>query len=251
MDDFRKIFDTISDEFDRWRPRYCAALFDDIIAYAQLGPGKAVLEIGPGTGQATGPILRIGCDYMAIELGENMTRAMKEKFGHYENFSIVNADFETHDFGGQTFDLVYSAAAFQWIPEGVGFPKAFELLKRGGKLALFACWGDEKSAGEALYAKIQEVYAAHFHPETEYTCSLAYENAVKYGFVDFESRTYTGERHFTADEYVGLTATHAPHITLPEPHRARFFEGIRQAVLEAGDRMTIRDTYALRLAGKP
>jgi 16S rRNA A1518/A1519 N6-dimethyltransferase RsmA/KsgA/DIM1 with predicted DNA glycosylase/AP lyase activity len=117
MDDFRKVFDGISGEFDKWRPHYCDALFDDIIAYAELGPGKRVLEIGPGTGQATEPILRTGCDYLAIELGENMTRAMKEKFGHWENFSIVNADFETYDFGGQAFDLIYSAAAFQWIPE--------------------------------------------------------------------------------------------------------------------------------------
>jgi len=27
MDDFRKVFDGISDEFDRWPPRCCDALF--------------------------------------------------------------------------------------------------------------------------------------------------------------------------------------------------------------------------------
>lgn len=41
-------------------------------------PGKKVLELGPGTGQATEPILNTGCDYYAIELGGNLADMMKE-----------------------------------------------------------------------------------------------------------------------------------------------------------------------------
>ena len=43
--EFRKIFDTIPEQFDRWRPRYCAELFAELIAYAEIGPGKTVLEL--------------------------------------------------------------------------------------------------------------------------------------------------------------------------------------------------------------
>ena len=32
--DFRKTFDRIPDQFDKWRPRYCDELFRDIIEYA-------------------------------------------------------------------------------------------------------------------------------------------------------------------------------------------------------------------------
>ena len=70
--EFRKIFDTIPEQFDKYRPRYSAELFADLIEYADIGPGKTILEIGPGTGQATTPILSTGCDYHAIELGENI-----------------------------------------------------------------------------------------------------------------------------------------------------------------------------------
>ena len=55
--EFRKVFDTIPEQFDRYRPRYCPALFSDLISYAGIGPGKTLLELGPGTGQATDPIL--------------------------------------------------------------------------------------------------------------------------------------------------------------------------------------------------
>jgi len=85
--EFRKIFDTIPDQFDKYRPRYCAELFPDLAEYAGIGPGKTVLEIGPGTGQATDPILNTGCDY----------------------------------------HMIYSAAPIQWIPEEIAFSKTYGL----------------------------------------------------------------------------------------------------------------------------
>ena len=48
--EFRKVFDTIPEQFDRYRPRYSEELFSDLIDYAAIGPGKTVLELGPGTG---------------------------------------------------------------------------------------------------------------------------------------------------------------------------------------------------------
>ena len=130
--EFRKVFDTIPEQFDKYRPRYSAELFTDLIEYAEIGPGKSVLELGPGTGQATDPILNTGCDYNAIELGEHLFEMMNRKYGQYPNFSIVNDDFITYDFENQKFDLIYSAATIQWIPEDVAFAKTFELLKPGG-----------------------------------------------------------------------------------------------------------------------
>lgn len=135
--DFRTIFEQVPDEFDKWRPRYCDELFKDLIEYAHLDSNKEVLEIGPGTGQATEPILKTGCSYKAIELGASFSEIMSNKFASYKNFSIVNADFETYPFESEGFDLVYSAAAFQWIPERIGYPKAYDILKSGGSFAMF------------------------------------------------------------------------------------------------------------------
>ena len=80
-----------------------------------------------GTGQATEPILNTGCDYHAIELGEHLADMMKSKYGKRVNFDIVNADFIIHDFGNQRFDMIYSAATIQWIPEDIAFQKTFDL----------------------------------------------------------------------------------------------------------------------------
>lgn len=165
--EFRKIFDTIPEKFDKWRPRYCQEAFDCIVEAAQIGPAKSVLEIGPGTGQATDPILRTGCDYMAIELGEHLTEFMSDKYKSCSNFQIVNGDFENYDFGTRKFDLIYSAATIQWIPEEIAFPRAFDLLKSGGTLAMMTIKGDYESSNKVLYDKIQAVYKEFFHPETQ------------------------------------------------------------------------------------
>ena len=249
--EFRKIFDTIPDKFDKYRPRYSAALFDDLIAYADIGAGKTVLELGPGTGQATGPILKTGCDYRAIELGEHLAAKMEENFGHYPNFSITCDDFITHDFGEQRFDMIYSAATIQWIPEEIAFAKTFSLLKPGGVLAMMLTRSDYRTPNEALYQEIQKVYEAHWRPVEHYGRKFVYTNAQNYGYVDFERREYHGRREMTAEEYVAFSGTHCDHIDIPEPHRSAFFGGLRDAVLAAGDKIVFEDTYVLMLAKKP
>ena len=249
--DFRKTYDRIPEQFDKWRPRYCDELYDAVIAYAGLDPGKAALEIGPGTGQATEPFLKTGCNYLAIELGEHLAAFMRNKFGTYDNFHIVNADFETHDFGAQKFDLVYSAATIQWIPEKIGFPKIYDLLRSGGTLAMFMTYTDEKMPNGGLYDAIQAVYDNCFCPETKYTCKLDYGNAVHYGFTELKYREWKKVRVFNAEEYVEyVSSTQVEQITLQEPYRSRFFDGLKEAVTNAGNRIILNDTIALYLTKK-
>ena len=250
--EFRKVFDTIPEQFDRYRPKYSKELFDALISYAGIGPGKDVLELGPGTGQATDPILATGCNYHAIELGEHLYAKMREKYGKFPNFEIVNDDFITHDFGAQKFDMIYSAATIQWIPEEIAFSKCFSLLKPGGTLAMMMTVGDYKTPDETLYRNIQKVYDAYFKPETSYMHGrFGYLNAPSYGFTEVEKREFHGTRVFTTEEYLAFCGTHCDHIVLPEPWKSSFYDGLRKAVEEGGDRVQFNDTYVLYLTKKP
>jgi ubiquinone/menaquinone biosynthesis C-methylase UbiE len=188
---------------------------------------------------------------LAIELGENLAEYTKNKFHSYDNFQIVNADFETYDLGYNKFDLVYSAAAIQWIPEKIGFPKVYDILKNGGTFAMMMTRTDYKSPNEDLYSKIQDIYDKYFRPETEYTCKLNYSNVVNYGFVDFECRSYHKTREYNADDYVSLISTHSDHITLQEPYKSKFYTGVKDAILKFGNKITLYDTIVLYLTRKP
>lgn len=170
----------------------------------------------------------------------------------FPNFYIVNDDFITYNFGSQKFDMIYSAATIQWIPEEVAFAKTFELLNPGGTWAMMLTKGDYKTPNEDLFNKIQQVYNKYFRPEIEYKQgSFKYANASKYGYVDFEKREFYGNCEFAADEYVVFCGTHCDHIVIPEPYKIKLFHGPREAVLEAGNKIVFHDTFLLFLAKKP
>ncbi len=252
QDEFRRVFDTIPDQFDRFRPRYSGELFSFLNHRAGIGPGKSVLEIGPGTGQATEPVLGTGCEYHAIELGENLYRKMIGKFGKLPNFEIVNDDFITHDFGDERFDMIYSAATIQWIPQDIAYARCFALLKPGGTLAMMLTRSEYRSENEPLYQEIQALYDRYYRPEIPYTHgNFDYTAASGYGFSEVERFEFKGQRILTADEYVRFSGTHCDHIVIPEPIRTEFFDGLRNAVLRAGDRIVFNDTYVLYLTKKP
>lgn len=248
--ELRKIFDTIPEKFDKWRPQYCDEVFEYLIDHVHLNTQKSILEIGPGTGQATEPILKTGCHYLGVELGENLAKYTQNKFKCYKNFHLIHDDFITHDFGKEKFDFIYSAATIQWIPEKIAFSKTHELLKNGGTLAMMMLHGDYKTPNEALYYEIQKVYAEYFHPETPYTQKFDYGNVVNYGFTEFQRLEFYSKREYTADEYIEYLGTHCDHIALKEPFQSNFYEGIRNAILSFGDKICFHDTIILYLAKK-
>ncbi len=249
--DFRKTFDKIPEEFDKFRLRYCQELFQELRQVCGLDSQKKVLEIGPGTGQATEPVLKTGCDYTAIELGENFTAVMKEKFGGYSNFHIVNADFETYEFEKETYNLVYSAATIQWIPEQIAFTKTYDMLKPGGYLAMFMARCDRWTANPGLAEEMDKVYEQHFHVKQKYTCKMEYKNAINYGFTNFVYKEWKKERVLNAEEFCSYIGTHCDHINLEEPYKSKFYEGIRKAIQNVGDKITLIDTIPLYLVQKP
>lgn len=222
--DFRKTFDKIPESFDKYRPRYCNELFQE---------------------------LETVCDYTAIELGENFTSLMKDKFGCYQNFHIVNADFEKYGFPDDTYDLMYSAATIQWIPEQIAFTKTYRMLKPGGRLAMFMTRSDETSANPSLKSEIDKVYDKYFRVKQRYHCKLNYENVLNYGFENLQYKEWKNVRKLNADEYICYISTHCEHITLDEPYRSKFYAGIKEAIMAAGNEIVIIDTIPLYLVHKP
>jgi SAM-dependent methyltransferase len=259
--DYRKIFDTIPEEFDKWRPRYCDELFIDLIKHSSLSADKSALEIGPGTGQATEPIIKTGCSYQAIELGENFAEFMTNKFQSYDNFTLIHADFELYDFGQNKFDLVYSAAAFQWIKEDIGYPKVYDMLKSGGTFATFGVASGSRIP--ALDDKMQEIYADAelWKTEFDYANYIKARNSAdeldtigklkKYGFVDAECRQYSNTREFNCEDYISYIQTHSTHIGLKEPHKSRFYSAVRDVITGFGGNVTLNDEIILNIARKP
>ncbi len=242
--------DRIPEHFDKWGIRYPDELFSEIINYAGLGPDKSALELGPGVGQGTEPILKTGCSYLGIETGENLTEFTKNKFSSYNNFQIVNADFELFQFGAQRFDLVYSVGPYQWIPGPIRFPRAYSLLNKNGTLACIMAVTDEKGPNEALYNQLRKVSSGFFMSGTIYKTSSNYSYYEEFGFSDFKEISYQRTRILTAEEYYLYIENQYDLYSLREHHKTRLFDGIKEVISEAGGFITLNDYIELLLARK-
>ena len=253
----RRSFNEDAANYDRWRPGYPDGVFEEIVRYSGIGPGKRALEIGIGTGQATGPILKTGCAVTAVELGEKLAAYSKEKFREFPNLKVQILPFEDYEEPDGSFDLIYSATAFHWIPEKIGFPKVYRLLKNGGTLALW--WNRPLPAGpEELSREIQQVYDRYRpeiarKPEEDKTSVYRKirETVLFHGFTEPEFRLFRAERTLNADGYVQLLNTYSDHRTASPEMKEAFESGIRQAILNHGGRITLSDSIDLYLARKP
>jgi len=260
--DLRKTFNEDIVNYDKWRPNYCSELFDLIIQTAQLNVGKTALEIGCGTGQATGPILRTGCQVTAVELGEGLAAFTAEKFKQWNSLKVVQGEFEQYRGEANSMDLVFSATAFHWIPEEIGYPRVYRFLKPGGTLALFWNRPRANSESDPLHVDIQKVYdefrSVGKFKEVKPNIKAEAERYVhilltleKYGFVQAECSLFNATRLFTPGEYISLLETYSDHRSMPEPEKSRFYDKIKQTIEQHGGIMKIYDTMDLYLAKKP
>ena len=242
--------------YDKMRPTYVKGLYDDVIRFTELDASKKALEIGIGTGQATQPFLDTGCTLTAVELGGSMAEFTREKFSKYDHFTVVNSDFETFALENNSYDLIYSATAFHWIPEEVGYAKVFNLLKSGGVMALF--WnhpareeGEFETAIQKIYAKYQNSSKSSVHRFSEEKCLEITETIRKYGFIEVEYKLYHRTRSFDASQYMALLNTYSDHRAWQEEIRVIVEKELSEAINHFGGKIDIQDTIDLYLARKP
>lgn len=250
-------FDTASELYAKMRPDYVDALYKDIFDYVPIDEASTAVEIGIGGGQATLPILQTGCKVTAVEYGAHLAELCREKFRDYPNFSCVTEKFEDFVCDAGACDLVYSASAFHWIPEEIGYTKVSEMLKSGGVFARFANHPYADKGRPELVKVIQKLYAVYMPNSAspkEYTAEDAERRAniaAKYGFADSCYKLYHRTRSFTAKEYVSLLGTYSDHIAMEDGVREEFFAKIEQTIDAFDGQITIYDTIDLQLARKP
>ncbi len=259
--DLGRAFNKMAPAYDKFRPAYPDELYQEILTYSPITSSSRVLEIGAGTGKATLPILLTGCSLTAIEPGGNLAKICSEKFAGFPNFSIITDKFEDVSLPKDTFDLVFSATAFHWIPEELAYPKVFSILKNGGTFAQFANHPDPYIDKEDLGKELELLYSKYFYsfldlPKAKYEpfdkgrAKQKVLTAGKYGFSDCRFYLFHRNRTFSAKEYIQLLGTYSDHISIPEPIRSEFFSKIEDAINRHGGTITVKDTIDLQLSRK-
>lgn len=230
------------------RPGYPARVFEVLAGRCAVGPGSEVLEIGPGVGQATLPMLDLGARVTAVEPGAALAARLAERTLDRPTDILVSR-FEDAVLPPASFDVVASATAFHWVDQEVGLRRAAQLLRDSGWLALWwTFWGDPDRPDplhDALVLLLEakaphlvgDEASARAHIADVAARAAAVEAVDAFGPV--EQETIRWEGHHDAREIRGIFATFSGWIALPEPLRTELLDALAALV---GDRLGGRVT---------
>ena len=115
--------------YDRTRPRYPDALVQKILA---AGHGSHVLDVGCGSGIVARPFLEAGSDVLGVDPDERMA-----SFARHRGLEVEVSTFESWDAAGRQFDFLVAGQSWHWVDPMIGAARAAEVLRPGGRLALF------------------------------------------------------------------------------------------------------------------
>jgi SAM-dependent methyltransferase len=136
MADPKESFDLAPKDYNDGRPPYPDEVFDWIIQRTGITTGNQLVEIGPGTGQATIKFAQRGYPVHCIERGGNLAEFLRQKCRPYRVTVDVCSFEEWRPQPPLETSLIYCANAFHWLDPDVQFKKCHDLLCDGGYLVL-------------------------------------------------------------------------------------------------------------------
>jgi SAM-dependent methyltransferase len=242
----RQTFETVPALYDRVRPTYPAALFVDLTS--AIRPGGRILEIGPGTGQATLPLAERGFEVVAVELGAALAAFARARLAAFPRVEIVNGDFERTCFDG-SFDAVVAFTSFHWIDPALRYAKAASLLRPRGVLAVTEVSHVRVEGDDPFWVEMQADYDAVVPgPDNRPPPLLAEVGDLRAEidatglFAEVDVRRYVWQVTYGAAEYVDLLRTYSPNIARDPETSLELLRRIR-ARISARDDPRVTKSY--------
>lgn len=233
MDGPRGTFDEDAELYDRMRPRYPTGLVDSLTGRAGLTTRSRVLEVGPGTGQLTVPLAKLGCAITAVELGSSLAGVARRNLRSFPRVRVELGAFEEWTPPLEPFDAMVCATAIHWIDPVHRFTKAARALRPGGTLALVTTH-HVAGAGDALFERIQGCYE-RWDPATPKGLRPRDPSLVSTAFAELDRPPWEGpvrvDRHlrdltYTTAQYLDVLMTYSGHRALAPDSRRGLFDCI-------------------------
>ncbi|TME92092.1 MAG: methyltransferase domain-containing protein [Chloroflexi bacterium] len=272
----RTTFSEAAELYDRMRPGYPRAVFEELAEFGRLGPGSRVLEIGCGTGQATLPLAQRGYRVTAVELGAELAAIARRKLASFPGVEVVVSAFEdwpapwSEAERGSTpwseaergplphdkFDAVVSATAFHWLDPAVRVARSAAVLRPSGTLAII---GTEHIAGgdTAFFTEAQACYE-RWDPSTPPGLRLQNASEIPRDSAELDQsglfervvfHRYEWTETYSASAYRDLLLTYSGHRALESDRREHLLACITELIEgRYGGSITKRYLTELRLA---
>ncbi|MEO3796611.1 class I SAM-dependent methyltransferase [Nonomuraea sp. B10E15] len=227
-------FGVMAEAYERFRPGYPARLADMVMAYAAQ-PVLTALEIGAGTGKATRLFAERGIIVTATDPDGAMLAELRKHVP--ASVSTVRAAFEDLR-PGETYGLVYAAAALHWTDPEERWSRVAALLGPGGVFASFG--GPVRLADPAVEEAVRvarspflasdEVPSPDGTPPEEAMQWPGTELQRSPWFADVRQSVVERRLTMSARDYVGYLSTVSAYLVLPAVEQEQVFSRIMRAL---------------------
>ncbi|MBF6348547.1 class I SAM-dependent methyltransferase [Nocardia flavorosea] len=242
--DVAESFGVDTQRYDRARPRYPDALITRIIA---TSPGRDVLDIGCGTGIEARQFQEAGCTVLGIDPDDRMA-----EFARGTGVDAETGTFEAWDPAGRTFDAVVAGQAWHWVDPVTGPAKAAQVLRPGGRIAVF---GHAFDAPTEVTRALAAAYA-QVAPDSPFTRTAAQEKSALEtyremfaaaadgirragGFDEPEQWRFDWEQSYTREQWLDHLPTTGPLTRLAPDQLAAVLDRVGAAIDEIGGGFTM------------
>src|SRR3954452_2950949 len=223
-------FGAVAEAYERFRPGYPDELFETVVAYAGH-PLTSALEIGAGTGKATRLFAGQGVRVTATEPDVEMLAELRR----HVPAAVTTVQAALEDLRpGESFELVYAAAALHWTrPEG-RWSRVAELLEPEGVFASFGgpvrladpAVAEAADRARAPYLESDEVASPDGTPPDEELQWPGTELQASPWFTDVQQSVIERRLTVSAHDYVGHLSTISAYLQLPPAERQGAFGAI-------------------------
>jgi SAM-dependent methyltransferase len=223
------------ERYDRSRPRYPDVLIERIVAVAL---GGLVLDVGVGTGIVARQLQAAGCQVLGLDPDARLA-----EFARHSGVAVEVSTFESWEAAGRRFDAVVSGESWHWVDPVAGAAKAAEVLRPGGRLAVFWNTGQPPAGLDEAFAEVYrrvlpESLVARLGKRSieephSATCAKAADGMRATGaFAEPEQWRFEWARSYTRAEWLDALQTSGGAI--PESQWADLLEGVGDAIDSVG-----------------
>lgn len=207
-------------------------------------PGPDVLDVGLGTGIVARQFQAAGCTVLGVEPDARMADWARQR-----GLEVEVATFEAWDPAGRTFDAVVSGQTWHWVDPVAGAARAAEVLRPGGRVAVF--WNVEQPPTE-LAAALAAIFR-RMMPDSPLARQGATTGSDGYSvlaaraadgmrqagvFGEPERWRFDWERTYTRDEWLDLLPTQGCLTRIPPARLAEVLAEVGAAVDAIGGSFT-------------
>lgn len=255
----RSLFGLDPAAYDSARPGHAARVYEILVERCGLEAGTHVLEVGPGTGQASRRLQDLGGRVLALEPDPALAAYLEDALG--TRIEVRVTALEDAELTAADFDLAVAASSFHWVDEEVGLAKLFEALRPAGWVALWWTLFGEPDKPDAFISAtsplLEDLEASPTRGEQGRPAHALDSEArlgalLTAGFESAEHELARWEAQWDTNGIRALYGTFSPIARLDETRRSEILDGVaRIAEAEFGGRVHRTLVTSLYTARRP